>query len=145
MEIHRHGAMKTYDLCLSPFFRLFPLALLTVFTVGVPVLIVSQGAPGFVAILWLGVVAWQWYVLLTLAYRIVLHEDGSMEWVALVRRVRMRPEDVREIGPDMAGQIGFFKVGYTGGKVRFINQITGFHEVLLHIKGRQPAVIIKGC
>lgn len=72
-----HSIMKTYDLCLSPFFRLFPLTILIVVTVGLPILIVSQGAPDFVAILLLGIFAWQWYFLLTLAYRIVLHADGA--------------------------------------------------------------------
>jgi hypothetical protein len=49
------------------------------------------------------------------------------------------------VSPDRTGTIGFFTVKYVGGKVRFINQITGFHEVILHIKSRNPMVVLKGC
>jgi len=59
--------------------------------------------------------------------------------------VRVSPEDIQEIRPDRSGGTGFFEVKYVTGKVRFINQITGFHEVLAHIKSRNSAVMLKGC
>jgi len=89
--------------------------------------------------------AWNWWVVLTLAYRVVIQDDGTVEWVALARKVKMLPKDIREISPDSTGSIGFFVVKHVGGKVKFINQITGFHEVILHIKARNPVVILKGC
>jgi hypothetical protein len=91
------------------------------------------------------VMAWNWWVLLTLAYRVVIQDDGAVEWVALARKVKLLPEDIREICPDGRGGMGFFVVKHVGGKVKFINQITGFHEVILHIKVRNPTVILKGC
>lgn len=114
-------------------------------TFGVPVLILTSGGPIFAMILLIPVIAWNWWVVLTLAYRVVIQDDGAIEWVALARRVRMLPEDVQEISPDGTGSIGFFRVKHVGGKVRFINQITGFHEIILHIMSRNPTVILKGC
>jgi hypothetical protein len=137
--------MRVYDLHISPLLRLIPFAMLGLFTCVVPVLILRSKAPAFLLVPLLAVVAWNWWVLLTLAYRVVISDDDSLEWVALARRVRTLPEDLREIGPDRSGQIGFFRVKYVGGKVRFINQITGFHEVLIHIKNRNPMVVLKGC
>jgi hypothetical protein len=137
--------MRAYDLYVSPLMRLMPFVMLGVFTCGVPLLILTPDAPTFLLVPLFAVVAWNWWVLLTLAYRVVVHNDGVLEWVALARRVRTFPEDVREIGPDRIGSIGFFTVRHVGGKVRFLNQITGFHEVLVHIKNRNPMVVLKGC
>jgi hypothetical protein len=83
-------------------------------------------------------------------YRLVappgpIHEDGAVEWVALGRRVMVAPEEIREIRPDRAGSIGFFAMKHARGKVRFIKQITGFHEVLFHVKTLNSAVVLKGC
>jgi hypothetical protein len=122
-----------------------PFVMLGVFTCIVPVLILISNGPAFLLVPLFAVVAWNWWVLLTIAYRVIVQDDGGIEWVALARRVRILPEDIREIGPDRIGSIGFFTVRHAGGKVRFINQITGFHEVILHIKNRNPMVVLKGC
>lgn len=136
--------MRTYNLQVSPLVRIMPFVMLGVFTCIVPLILISKG-PAFILVLLLAVVAWNWWVLMTIAYRVIVQNDGSIEWVALARRVRMLPEDIREIGPDRTGGIGFFTVKHVSGKVRFINQITGFHEVILHIKNRNPMVVLKGC
>ncbi len=137
--------MKTYNLQMSLLSRLMPFIVLGLFTFAVPFLILTSGGPIFIAIPVFAVMAWNWRVLLTLAYRVVIQDDGTVEWVALARKVKMLPEDIREICPDRSGSIGFLVVKHTGGKVKFINQITGFHEVILHIKARNPMVILKGC
>ena len=137
--------MKTYNLQISPILRVMPFIMLGVFTFALPVLILTAGGPIFTMIPVFFVAAWNWWVVLTLAYRVVIQDDGAVEWVALARKVRMLPEDIREICPDSTSSIGFFKVRHVGGKVKFINQITGFHEVILHIKSRNPTVILKGC
>lgn len=130
---------------MSLLLRVMPFIALGLFTFGVPFLILTSGGPISTIIPLFAVMAWNWWVVLTLAYRVVIQDDGTVEWVALARKVRMLPEDVREISPDSMGSIGFFRVIHVGGKVRFINQITGFHEVILHIKSRNPTVILKGC
>jgi hypothetical protein len=32
----------------------------------------------------LAILAWQWWVLVSLAHRVIIHEDGTVEWVAAV-------------------------------------------------------------
>jgi hypothetical protein len=137
--------MRTYHLQIPILLRIMPFVMLGIFTFIVPVFILTANGPAFLLIPILAVVAWNWWVLLRMAYRVVIQDDGSIEWVALAKRVKMLPEDVREISPDSTGSIGFFKVKYEGGKVRFINQITGFHEIIVYIKSRNSMVVLKGC
>jgi hypothetical protein len=137
--------VRTYELEMPLLMRVLPFVGLALVTVGVPATLLSAGGPIFLIIPVLAIMGWNWWVLMTLAHRVVVHDDGIVEWVALGRRVRTLPEDVREIRPERSGQIGFFSVQHSAGKVRFINQITGFHEVLAHIKSRNPTVVIKGC
>jgi len=137
--------MRTYDLEIPLLLRVLPFLVLTFITVAVPAIILGSGGPTFLVLPVLAIAGWNWRVVMTMAHRIVLHDDGAVEWVALGRQVRLSPEDIREIRPDRSGGIGFFAVKHATGKVRFINQITGFHEVLFHIKGRNPRVVLKGC
>jgi hypothetical protein len=138
--------MKQYDLDLPLPVRVMPFVVLVIFTLLVPILLVSEsGAPRFIVAIWLGAVAWQWWVVLRIAYRVLIHDDGTLEWVALARRVKMRPEAVQSIAPDRSGSIGFFRLTYGEGKVRFINQVTGFHEIVQHIKSHNPGVVLRGC
>lgn len=137
--------MKIYNLQIALPIRVMPFIVLSILTFGAPVLILTSGGPTFLLVPLLAVAAWNWWVILTIAYRVVIHDDGSLEWVALARRVKVLPEKVREIGPDNSGGIGFFAVKHNDGKIRFINQITGFHEILIHIKIHNPMVTLKGC
>ena len=137
--------MTTYDLEIPLPVRLLPLLILSFFTVAVPFIILRSGGPTFLIIPVLAIAGWNWWIVLTMAHRIVLHDDGAVEWVALGRRVIVSPEEIQEIRPYGTGGIGFLAMKHATGKVRFINQITGFHEVLFHIKSRNPAVVLKGC
>src|SRR5262245_48191916 len=136
--------MKTYELELSWVLRVMPVLLLTVASVVMPAIVLRTApAEGLIAAVpLLAILGWNWWVLLTMVYRVVLHDDGLIEWVALARRVRTAPEHVQRIGPDRTGSIGMFPVTHSAGRLRFINQLTGFHEVLLHIKSRNPSVEI---
>ena len=139
--------MKVYELCISPIARMVPLAVLAFFSVAIPVLaVIPQGPPLFLLLLLVlsggPFIVWHWWLLLTLAYRIVVHDDGTVEWVALARRVRTLPEDIREIKPHSRG---VFHVFHRSGRVKFLNLITGVHEVIAHIRSRNPSVVLKGC
>jgi len=137
--------VRQYDLDMSIVTRVLPFVALAAFTVGLPIAIFQEdGPPRFLIVPFLAILAWQWWVLLSLAHRIVIDEDGTVEWIALARRVSTRPESIQEISPDHSGG-GFFRMIHSGGKVRFLNQITGFHEVVAHIKAHNPTVVLKGC
>ena len=137
--------MRQYDLDMPLVARVLTLLVLALFSVVFPALFMGEGTPRFLIVPLVALVAWQWWMVLSLAYRIVIHEDGTVEWIALARKVRMRPEDVREIRPDRSGHIGFLRVEWSGRKVRFVNQITGLHEVVAHIKAHNPTVLVRGC
>ena len=66
-----------------------PFVMLGVFTCTVPVLILISNGPAFLLVPLFAVVAWNWWVLLTIAYRVIVQDDGGIEWVALARRVKM--------------------------------------------------------
>jgi hypothetical protein len=136
--------VRTYDLDVPPLARILPFVALVILTVVVPILVIRDG-PVFLLPMFLAIAGWNWWVVMTLAHRIVIHDDGVVEWVALGRRVKTLPEDVQRIAPDGTGSIGFFTATHARGKVRFINQITGIHEVLVHIKTRNPTVVLRGC
>jgi hypothetical protein len=137
--------MNAYDLEMPAFFRLLPFLLLAFLTVGAPIGVLGTGGPTFLLIPVLAIAGWNWWVLTTLVHRVLLHDDGLVEWVALVRRVKTEPEAITEIRPERLGSIGLFTVRHASGRLRFVNQITGFHEVVAHIKSRNPSVSIRGC
>jgi hypothetical protein len=137
--------MKTYRLEMPLFGRVMPFFVLVFLTTIPPIAMFKDPHAMIILLPFLAILLWNWYVLLTMAYRIDIGLDGTLEWVALARTVKMAPEEIREISPDMAGSIGFFSAKTDAAKVRFINQITGFHEVVAHIKSRNPSVVLKGC
>ena len=138
--------MRQYDLDMPLVARVLMFMVLALFSVVFLALSIQDEGPfRFLVVFLVAMVAWQWWIILSLVYRIVIHEDGTVEWIALARKVRMRPEDVREIRPDRSGHIGFLHVEWSGRKVRFVNQITGLHEVVAHIKAHNPTVLVRGC
>ena len=139
--------MKAYNLCISPRECVVSLAVFAVITLALPSLILLFQVPAtllviFLTVAFVVIVGWQWWFLLTLAYRVVVHDDGSVEWVALARRVRTLPEEIHAIRPYNRG---VFRVLHSNGEVRFPNLITGLHEIIVHIKGRNSNVLLKGC
>jgi hypothetical protein len=139
---------KVYELAVSPLLRVLPFVAIGVAAVGLVVGVVLGGPKGpppailLLLIPFIGVQAW---VFMRQVYRVVVHEDGAMEWISLGGTVRVRPENVLKIGPERSGSIGFFVLTHTEGKVRFVNQITGFHEIVALIKSRNPRVELRGC
>jgi hypothetical protein len=135
--------MKTYELCLPAFHKVGYFLGLALVTVALMLASTVPGALVFLSPSFL-MIAWVWWFLLTLHYRVVIHEDGALEWIAVVGSVRLRPEEIIRVGPGF-GSIAFFTVSHKAGKLRFLNQLTGFHEVVFHIKGRNPKAVFDGC
>jgi hypothetical protein len=88
--------MRIYNLQISPLLRIMPFVMLGVLTCVVPVVILMSNGPAFLLVPLFAVAAWNWWVLLRIASRVAIQDDGGIEWVALARRVKMLPEDVRE-------------------------------------------------
>jgi hypothetical protein len=139
---------KTYTLAVSPLVTIVPLVVLGIVSVAVPVAVAlagPKGPPPVILVLVGPILAWNWWVLLRTVYRVERHEDGALDWIALARTVTVRPEQVLRIAPDRMGQIGFLRLTHTEGSLRFVNQLTGFHEILAAIRERNPRVELVGC
>jgi len=76
--------------------------------------------------------------------RVEVQEDGSMEWIAPLRRIRLTPAEVVSITPSKTAH-PFFVLAHVGGRFQFINQFTGFHELLAALKKANPSVELRGC
>ena len=76
--------------------------------------------------------------------RIIRHADGRIEFVCLARSVMLTPREIVSIRPDRR-QFGFLVLKHESGKLRLLNQFTGFHELLTYIESVNPAVELYGC
>src|SRR5262245_48350124 len=97
----------------------------------------------FALVLLIGVVLF-WVRQLRMPRRIILHEDGRLEFVSPIRRVAMTAQEIASIKPD-GSQLGFLTVRWGAGKLRLLNQFDGFHDLVTRIKRLNPGVEIRGC
>jgi hypothetical protein len=139
---------RTYDLYLPKIFKLWML-FFALFTIAVPIVILvlaraPDGPPLFVAALSIGVIAFPWLFVLRLPYRIVVHDDQRIEFVALSRRRTLPASDVVTVRPHR-GQFGFLVVRGSSGSVVIANQFTGFHQLLTELATVNPAIQFVGC
>lgn len=140
--------MKTYPLEPSPATRvqwLVPPILALLF----PILVVlmsreKNGPPWPLAVIPLAMGTALLLLTLRMPTRIEVSDDGAMEWIAPLRRIRVLPSEVLAIAPDRRGQ-GYFLLTHGSGRFRFLNQFTGFHELLTDLKRANPSVELRGC
>ncbi len=144
-------AAKTYDLYLSRTTKVLVVVLLGIFVVVGLVLAVNAFSDGkdpwsarVGGLLFLAVVAWNAYWVLSLPQRISVSETGEIEFRSPLRRRTVTSGEVVSIRPD-GGQFGFLTVRTARGKIRLLNQFDGFHDSLTELKARNPAVEIRGC
>jgi hypothetical protein len=83
---------------------------------------------------------WQWWWLLRLPQKIKTHEDGSLEFIAPIRHLTVKLEDLQWIR--LNGN-GLHQIGFRGGKVRLPAQFNGFHELLMELKSLNPGFQIR--
>jgi hypothetical protein len=73
----------------------------------------------------------------------VLHDDGAIDFISMIRKVQMQATEITSIKP-ANGTFGFLIV--TGKKnVRLLAQFDDFHEFVSKLKQYNPSVIIRGC
>lgn len=142
---------KTYDLYLSRTTKVLVIALLGILGIVGLLLAVSAFSDGkdpwserVGGLLFLAVVAWNAYWVLSLPQRISVSETGQIEFRSPLRRRRVTSGEVVSIRP-AGGQFGFLTVRTARGKIRLLNQFDGFHDFLTELKARNPAVELRGC
>lgn len=104
----------------------------------------NGGPPVFFDVLWIGMVSFLWYMVLSLPHRIEVAENGEINFVSLIRQKRVKPYEIVSIKPE-ASQFGFLAVKYGGGKIRLLNQFDGFHEFITNLKAINPTIELRGC
>ena len=122
------------------------LALFTLVGLIIPFAGSSQGSapPAIFAVFWFGFVAFAWYQVLSLPQAIIHHPDDSLEFRSIARKRIVHIGDLRVIEP-VPNQFGFFRFRHSNGKIVALVHFDGFHELLAHIKEKNPHVQLLGC
>lgn len=142
---------KTYKLYLSLMLKVMIFGMLGLFTI-VGLLLVSgvflssegNGPARFFGIVWLGMVAWNWYWILSFPHKITVSGTGEITFVSLIRRRSISGAEIKSIKPDRA-QFGFLVVRTANRKIRLLNQFDGFHDFIVNLKAMNPSVELRGC
>lgn len=93
---------------------------------------------------WLLVVGGWWWWILRMPHTIRVHDDGTIEFVALMRNVSVQARRLVSIAPAGFGN-NLYVLKHDDGKLRFFLQFTGFYRLLAEIKAENPNFDIKGC
>jgi hypothetical protein len=141
--------VKTYKLSRSTLIFIYGLL---GFVSLIGVMAVFQGFKGGVGqfpvqlffIVWLGVLAWVWYVYARIPVAITWRDEGVLEFKSLIATTAVPVEDVIAIKATPLSW-GFIKITYQGGSLRLLCQITGLHELIGAVKAANPRVEITGC
>ena len=138
----------TYDLYLPKIFKVWMLLFILV-SVTVPIILfvlarAPGGPPPFVAALFSGAIAVPWVFVLRLPYRIIVHDDQRIEFIALMRRRTLAAAEIVTVRPHR-GQLGFLAVRGSRGSVVIANQFTGFHQLLTELAALNPTIELVGC
>ncbi len=142
---------RVYNLYLQPGMKVMLLVVLVAFIgIGVAIGIASQfshspkAPPPFVGLIFLLVIGINVFYFLSIPHRITLASDGAVEFISLLRRRRVRADEIRSIKPASA-HLGFLVVSTNRGKIRLLAQFDGFHDFLTRLQARHPGVELRGC
>jgi hypothetical protein len=144
--------VKTYDLYIQRTLKIMLIAVMVLLIV-IAVVFMSgvikdrrgDGPPWFIGLFFLAVLGINGYFwVLRIPHRIIVSDDGHIEFISLVQKKRIALRDIRSIMPDK-GQIGFLMIKTDQDKVRILNQFDDFHEFIAWLKMHNPAVELRGC
>jgi hypothetical protein len=103
-----------------------------------------KAPPPLLGVLFLAIFGLYLGWILCLPYRITLADDGTIEFISVLRRRTFRAEEIKSIRPD-GRQVGFFLVRTDRTKIRLLAQFDGFHDFLTKLKTMHPGVELRGC
>ena len=140
-----------YKLYLQPGMKLI-LALVLVAVLGFGVGLTSwsfwwpgpRAPPLPIGLIWFAISAFYLWFFLKTPYRITLAEDGTVEFISILRRRRVRLDEIKSIKP-AGSQLGILMVRTEGAKISILAQFDGFHDFLTRLRARHPGVELRGC
>ena len=104
----------------------------------------AAGPVNIVIYVWLGVLAWIWYLYLKIPVAITWRDEGVLEFKSLIATTVVPVQDCLAIKAPIVSR-GFIKLTYRGGSLRLMSQMTGLYELIGAIKAGNPRVEITGC
>lgn len=104
----------------------------------------SQAPPLLVGVMFLVILLFSLWWILSLPSRITLAADGTVEFISRWRQWTVRAEEIRSLKPE-GSHLGFLVVRTDRGKIRILAQFDGFHDFLTRLKARHPTVELRGC
>jgi len=85
-----------------------------------------------------------WYTYLKIPLEITITETHSIEFRAPLKRTVISPHDIQLITSSYLSR-GFVTIKHTKGKLRLINHIDGFYDLIYRVKLINPTIEVKGC
>jgi hypothetical protein len=102
-------------------------------------------APGaWFPTLWFVGVTIAWYQSLKIPYRIVVQSERTIDFVSILSRTRLAPEEILSIR-SRPFHNGMLQLRHAHGKLLLFNQFTDFHQFLSDLRKCHPAVELVGC
>ena len=105
-------------------------------------LTVTKGGPVWFVLIWLALMLIGFYRQVTMPHSIELTDTGFIRFVGAFRTSTIAPQDVILVS---AAAGNFIVLKHMSGKIRFLQQFTGFHEFLTELKRMNESVEIRGC
>ena len=102
----------------------------------------NQNVPAWFLVAWLAAALFGCYHQMTMPYRIEVTDTGLIQFVGVFSKKIVASQDIVSVKA-VAGN--FVEIKHTSGKVRLLQQFTGFHEFLTDLKRANQNVQIRGC
>ena len=105
----------------------------------------SDGPPAFFfGFIPIAILSFYLFWTLSIPYKIIVMPNDLVIFNSVIRKKKMQLNNIKSIMP-YGGHRGIFVVKTDYGKVNIINQFDGFHEFIIILKNRNPAVELRGC
>ncbi len=93
---------------------------------------------------WFGFLLYGAYGQATSAREILVHENDQVEFVGLLRRIRVPAQEIRSIR-STGGRFDHLVVEYEDGKVHLAGAFDDIHQFLTELSRASPGVRLSGC
>ena len=141
---------KVYKLYLSPSFKFMLVFGLVVF-VSMSIFIIffahgfkgRSGPPPLFDVFWVAFVIYYLFLVFKIPHKIILHGDGIIELISVVRQLKVQAGDVKSIKTE--GPTYGFLVVRANRKIRLLAQFDDFHDFVSNLGALNPSIVLRGC
>jgi hypothetical protein len=142
---------RVYELYFPPVLKVMLAAMAVVFVAAaaalfcLPLVFPNANTPPLpVALLFVGVLVVNAAWMLSIPHRMILHQDGTIEFISVLRQRVIRAAEIDSIKPE-GTTYGFVILRAGRAKVRLLTQFDGFHDFLTRLKAMNPGIELRGC